>query len=117
MNFAQLVDEMINAKKISRTRLAEIIGYDRKIFNRLSDYIPPKTTIIGIGVVFGFGVKEMNLFLRLAGYTLCETLPQDAKYIDVIQTIKGSGAKRFVACNEKLHDLGINEKYLLGKQS
>lgn len=117
-NFAKLVDGILRAKKITRTNLGQRTGFERKTFYRIivRGEIPPKKTVITLGVALGLNLEQMHIFLYYAGYLFSSVIEVDQYYVELIHKFGGEGYDRIDRINEQLELRKVEEKHLLGKQ-
>lgn len=96
--------------------LAYITGYDRSMFTRIRNgYIPPKKTVISLGIALGLNINEMEEFLYYAGYVFSEKVPIDVLYRKTINQVNEKNlVLRFDECNDVLRAEKVGERYLLG---
>lgn len=112
--FARLVDGTLIAKGIKRYEFAQQVGCATKTISRIcnGDKMEKKVAI-AIGIVLGLCAVDIDKLIYLQGYALSPVISPDKQYIEVIDKISGSGAKRLCDCNEELRNLRVMDKDLL----
>lgn len=98
------MDEFYTNTELNRTILSDI----KKNKSR-----PQLRTVISICVGLQLEPMQASDFIKSSGYNLSSTLYIDCVYADIITHYSEFGIS---ACNDRLKELGIEEKYYLGSQ-
>lgn len=128
-NFKQEFEKQLSTSKTLYQKIMEIIDiknmsmedfYTNTELNRmiLSDIKKNKSrpqlrTVISICVGLQLKPLQASDLIKSAGYSLSDTLYIDCVYTDIITYYSEFGIS---VCNDRLKELGIEEKYYLGSQ-